>query len=459
MIRHRLLAGALLLVWAASPSAQEQAAPAAPAPSPTASPAVSLEQAYRREFALLSAQRRELQGRIAEARDQLARESERLRGEIAALERRVLAARREQGELEEAIAAAEREAAAAAEIADLLKVTFLQAEATLSGYGLSPPAAEDEGERLRATFAEAVALLERLASRRVERGRFFRADGAEVEGEIVRLGQIAAFGVTPEVAGVLAPAGAGRLKLWPEPAAEAARALARGQIASPLPVFLFESLNAAVEPGRRLGIIEHIQQGGVIGWVIVLLGLAGAVMILLRIAFLHRSSADVDRILDRVGPQVRAGRIQEAIEAAKQIKGSAARVVTATLRNLDREREHLEDIISEAILNENGRLNRFGTVILVIAGVAPLLGLLGTVTGMIQTFDIITEFGTSDPKLLSGGIAVALVTTELGLIVAIPTLLIGSLLSGWAERIKDEMEKVSLRVVNLGLEARGRVTA
>ncbi|MDW8373958.1 MAG: MotA/TolQ/ExbB proton channel family protein, partial [Planctomycetota bacterium] len=225
------------------------------------------------------------------------------------------------------------------------------------------------------------------------------------------------------------------------------------------PVFLFESLNAAVEPGRRLGRIEHIQQGGVIGWIIVLLGLAGAVLIVLRVLFLQRSSADVERILERVAAQLRAGRVAEAIEAAKRTKGSAARVVTATLRNLDREREHLEDIISEAILNENARLNRFGTVILVIAGVAPLLGLLGTVTGMIQTFDIITEFGTSDPKLLSGGIAVALVTTELGLIVAIPTLLLGSLLAGWAERIKDEMEKVALRVVNLGLEARAKPAA
>ncbi len=82
-------------------------------------------------------------------------------------------------------------------------------------------------------------------------------------------------------------------------------------------------------------------------------------------------------------------------------------------------------------------------------GRRPLLGLLGTVTGMIQTFDVITVFGTSDPKLLSGGIATALVTTELGLIVAIPCLLAGSLLNGWAERIKDDMEKAALRAINL----------
>jgi biopolymer transport protein ExbB len=99
-------------------------------------------------------------------------------------------------------------------------------------------------------------------------------------------------------------------------------------------------------------------------------------------------------------------------------------------------------------------LNRFGALILMIAAVAPLLGLLGTVTGMIQTFDVITEFGTSDPKLLAGGIAVALVTTELGLIVAIPCLLLGNLLSGWADGIKDDMEQGALKVINLHLQHR-----
>jgi biopolymer transport protein ExbB len=85
---------------------------------------------------------------------------------------------------------------------------------------------------------------------------------------------------------------------------------------------------------------------------------------------------------------------------------------------------------------------------MVIAAVAPLLGLLGTVTGMIATFDIITEFGTGDPKLLSSGIAIALITTEVGLAVAIPALIFGNLLSGWAESIKDDMEKAALHVMN-----------
>jgi len=111
----------------------------------------------------------------------------------------------------------------------------------------------------------------------------------------------------------------------------------------------------------------------------------------------------------------------------------------------------MESIVYEAILQESGPLDRFGSAILVIASIAPLLGLLGTVTGMIETFDMITEFGTGDPKLLSEGIAIALVTTELGLIVAIPTLLLGSLLTSWSRSIKRDMEHSALRIINVFL--------
>jgi biopolymer transport protein ExbB len=143
-----------------------------------------------------------------------------------------------------------------------------------------------------------------------------------------------------------------------------------------------------------------------------------------------------------------SGGVESALEFLKNKRGSTARVLKATVRNLDRDREHIEDIVAESILHESSRLDKFGSAILVIAAVSPLLGLLGTVTGMIATFDIITEFGTGDPKLLSGGISIALVTTELGLIVAIPILMVGNLLSGWAEKVKDSMEHSALHLIN-----------
>lgn len=114
----------------------------------------------------------------------------------------------------------------------------------------------------------------------------------------------------------------------------------------------------------------------------------------------------------------------------------------------NKEREARENIIHESILGELNFLDRFGAVILVMAAVAPLLGLLGTVTGMISTFDIITEFGTGDPKLLSSGISEALITTKLGLVVAIPSLLLGNLLGGWSGKIKVLLEREALRLSN-----------
>jgi biopolymer transport protein ExbB len=194
----------------------------------------------------------------------------------------------------------------------------------------------------------------------------------------------------------------------------------------------------------------------VIGWIIFFLGLLGLGLVLLRVVFLQRASASTGKLLDAVGGHVRRGDTSAAQDVLKRKKGSTSRVLAATIRNLDRDREHLEDIVSESILHESSHLNRFGAFIMVIAAVSPLLGLLGTVTGMISTFDVITEFGTGDPKLLSGGISIALVTTELGLIVAIPMLVFGNLLSGWAERIKDDMEKAALRVINQFYEGRAR---
>ena len=214
-------------------------------------------------------------------------------------------------------------------------------------------------------------------------------------------------------------------------------------------------LSSEVEQKGTQGVFETISDGGVIGWIIFFLGLLALTLVILRAIFLGRAGASTGKILDDISSHVRRGDQEAALSVLKKRQGATARVVASAIRNLDRDREHLEDIVSESILHESGHLNRFGSFIMVIAAVSPLLGLLGTVTGMISTFDVITEFGTGDPKLLSGGISIALVTTELGLIVAIPTLLFGNLLSGWAERIKDDMEKATLRVTNQYLQAVG----
>lgn len=462
-----LLSGLLPVAALAQDSAPAQPATAAPAPAAAATapaPTVNVEQAYRREYALLEAQKRELTARVNEIRQQTAAQKSRLEADVAALEDRVFAQRAEAETATEELTRIEQAAFALAENSGFIDATLEQARSTLAGFGneaLSADdfAARDELAKLQGMFEQGIAQLGQLGQIRREAGAFFLADGTEVQGQIVRFGNIAAYGVSEQGSGALVPAGGGRFRLWKDPAAESAQVLAQGQLPATLQAYLFENANTAVLDPEDKSFINEMKKGGLIGYIILALGLSAALLVVLRALFLQRAGASIQNIMDGVAPAVRARRIDDAIAAAKRFKGSAARVVTAALRNLDREREHLEDIVSESILHESTHLNRFGAYILMIAAVAPLLGLLGTVTGMIQTFDVITEFGTSDPKLLSGGIATALVTTMQGLIVAIPALLFGSLLNGWAESIKDDMEKAALKVVNLYQDVRSGTPA
>ncbi|NKI33652.1 flagellar motor protein MotA [Wenzhouxiangella sp. XN79A] len=430
---------------------------AAVEPPPPEVQAPSLEQAYQREFAFLQGQKADLERRLAELQDRMGAEQSELEAEIRALEAEVVEMGGEADRLEDRVFESELAVDTARENTDVLASTFLQADFSLAeayspDLGDRAPAAED----VSGLFDAALGVLRDAGSIRVEDGEFFLIDGARVDGRIVEIGGIAAYGVSPRGSGVLAPAGDGGLKLWNEDTAEVAEALAAGRAPDSLPIFIFESTATEVEKKGTKGLFDVIRSGGVIGWIIFYLGLLGLALVVLRVVFLQRASASTSKILDAVSGHVRRGDASAALDVLKRKKGSTSRVVSAAIRNLDRDREHLEDIVSEAILHESSHLNRFGAFIMVIAAVSPLLGLLGTVTGMISTFDVITEFGTGDPKLLSGGISIALVTTELGLIVAIPMLVFGNLLSGWAEGIKDDMEKAALRVINQYYEGRAR---
>lgn len=460
----------LTLFLSATAYAQEEQAQQAPEPAPV--PAANeqaavdeLQQAYQKEYAFLESQLRDLRARTNEfttssQQNIAAREAaiDRLEGEYIQLQSR--------GErINDLLTEADRQAQAVEDNRDVLEATFLQSSTTLEPYqieviGSEQYLAANDIDKLNTLFSESTSLLSDLGKIRRETGAFFLPDGTEVNGTIIRLGNVAAYGVSPQGSGVLAPAGENRLKMWSEDAEEVAQAFNRNQQPASMQVFLFESLNKAIDEKEGKTVLGVIASGGTIAWLIVGLGILALILIVLRFLFLRSASASTGKVVKDVGQLVQKNQLAKALEVCKRMKGATSRVVAAAIRNLDRDREHLEDIVSEAILHESSHLNRFGSFILVIAAVAPLLGLLGTVTGMISTFDVITEFGTGDPKLLSGGISIALVTTEVGLAVAIPTLLLGNLLSGWAEGIKDDMEKAALRVINVYQDgARGEVEA
>ena len=280
-------------------------------------------------------------------------------------------------------------------------------------------------------------------------GNFFLQDGTEVQGQILKVGNIASYGISPKGSGVLAPAGENNFKIWNSKDNDSVKNILNSNTVDSLPIFLYESSVKPIEEKQSKTIKGVVDSGGIIAWIIFVLGVIAALLIIMRFWFLKKASSSTEKILNKIVNHIENEDMSAAIKVAKSKKSSSSRVLYAVLRNITRDREHIEDIVSESILHESGQLNRFGSLIMVIATVSPLLGLLGTVTGMISTFDIITEFGTGDPKLLSSGISIALITTEIGLAVAIPALLFGNVLSGWAERIKDDMEKASLRVINV----------
>ncbi len=412
--------------------------------------------AYKKEYAFLSNQVTNIQSRLNQFKQNAQLEKRAIESEISSLENQLLNAESVANQLEDEIFQIGRNSESAEDNQGLIESTIIQAQATMSEYDF-PGFPEVSGDTETLTdlskimslinFADQV--IKQQASITEQPGAFFLTDGTAVKGEIIRIGNIASYGSDGQSAGVLAPAGEKQFKIWQDGDPEAAMGIFNGKGLGLLPIFLYESTVKAIEEKQQKTILSVINSGGLIAWIIAGLGLFALLLIVLRVFFLNKASASTERLLSGVVNKIEAKDVSGAIGLAAKKSSSSSRVLLSALRNIDRDRDHIEDIVSESILHESSQLNRFGSLILVIATVAPLLGLLGTVTGMITTFDIITEFGTGDPKLLSSGISIALVTTEVGLAVAIPALLFGNVLSGWAERIKDDMEKAALRAINV----------
>jgi biopolymer transport protein ExbB len=298
-------------------------------------------------------------------------------------------------------------------------------------------------------FDRSFELLNRFGSIRQEEGSFFLQNGEEVDGTLVHVGQVASFGVSEGVGGTLAPAGGGALRLVRPEQETTARRLARGEQPAVLPIFLYESLDELVETGGETSFRQTVEDSGVIGLIIIAIGIASVLLIVTRSIILARMGRSNKPRLEETFEQIQGGSLEDALQEARRLPGAMGRVMVSTIRGLQTDPKNIEDIISESVLNEQPALDRFRSALSVFAAVAPLLGLLGTVTGMITTFDVITQYGTGDPQLLSGGISEALITTEFGLAVAIPTLLIGNLLSSWSDRITSNIEVSALRAANI----------
>jgi len=184
---------------------------------------------------------------------------------------------------------------------------------------------------------------------------------------------------------------------------------------------------------RTPTLTERLQQGGIIGYIILAVGLFGIMLVVTRLAYLGRAARKIDRQLHAPGTIVDDNPL--------------GRVLLAAGNGADRDIDAIELLLDEAILRETPPLQRGLALLKLLAAVAPLLGLLGTVTGMILTFQSISLFGTGDPKLMAGGISQALVTTVLGLVVAIPLLFSHTLLASRSRMLVQILDEQSAGLI------------
>ncbi|MGG6329879.1 MotA/TolQ/ExbB proton channel family protein [Vibrio cholerae] len=177
---------------------------------------------------------------------------------------------------------------------------------------------------------------------------------------------------------------------------------------------------------------QRLQAGGVIGNVILVLLGVGLIIALYRGA-----------ILATLRQKIKA-QLKNPEQPGNNPLG---RILAVYNKEQQRSVEALELRLLEAVVDEQNHLETGLSMLKLLAALAPMLGLLGTVTGMIETFQVITQFGNGDPKVMAGGISMALVTTVEGLIAAIPLLLAHNILSAQAETIRNILEKQGIGLV------------
>jgi biopolymer transport protein ExbB len=187
--------------------------------------------------------------------------------------------------------------------------------------------------------------------------------------------------------------------------------------------------------------MDLLISGGVVLFAIVLLSVYAVYLFLVRFFKLAKERLDTDELMARVNAAVRDRDLDLALDACEQHGGPVARVLQAALLRLPYGRQAVEAAFAEASLLEEQSLTRGLRPLATIAQVAPLLGLLGTVTGMIIAFGEISVAGTGNPGLLAGGIGQALVTTAAGLIVAIPVLIGQNYLASRVDAILMEIDR------------------
>ncbi len=313
---------------------------------------------------------------------------------------------------------------------------------------------DDRGED-DAIFQQQLALVDTALTRLGESigGKIISGE-ASVAGGVVRQGSFIVVGPLSyflsddgEVAGISRGIHANRANIFPLPEymPGITSVIQTGEGQLPIDASDGEAWESAE---HSMSLMEELYAGGFVMIPILLLIVWAVIVALYKTIELFSIKAAKESDLHRILNHIRDGQRDEALAHAKRVGGPVGRMLTAAVENADQDKEVIEEILYEKIINAQPKLERYLSVIAVAAATSPLLGLLGTVTGMIRTFNLITILGTGDARNFASGISEALITTKWGLLVAIPTLIVHALLSRKARSVIGSMEQAAVGFIN-----------
>ncbi len=400
-------------------------------------------------------QREKAQVNLTEMRQRILDERRELAGKIDEAYKRLSAARQAAGKKQKALVTLERqlviEKERAAESRNELR-KMREYLITDLGLKVEPNDTVAEVEKQASEWLEVkLSGYENDMSVTVEDGEVIGRDGLKHAALVLSLGNFGAYscGETDKACGLLLRENNAWRVAGPWLSMEQQRMLrsaAAGNLAV-LPVDVRGDL-AQREPGPRENVLSWLDAGGMFIYPIFSAGIMGILLILERIVYLLRNRESAALIRDVFG-LLEVGEIDKARGVLQGRDSPLKRVLRTVLQAGETDKETQEASIEAALLEEAPAYERSLAMLATLAAIAPLLGLLGTVSGMIKTFNMISLIGSSNPRLLSGGISEALLTTQLGLLIAIPLLLGHTWLQRWVQRREGQLEHLAIRALSL----------
>ncbi len=301
-----------------------------------------------------------------------------------------------------------------------------------------------------------------------ETGGFVGADDVPGQGTVLRLGTVTKAYRDRESGRVglmlTSPSLSGTRYQWREDIpVQASQALAKSLEAAaqgegvnlvvPVDMLPNQSQGKSYTQQEKLGIwggfVAAVKTGGVFMIPLLILPVVGLVLFTRKMMYLTRRRSAHPEVYSQAIAALSAGNFDEAIRICDtRPHNLILGIIKTVASNRDNSRQQAEKSVQEVMLREVPGLEKHLTTLSVLGAAAPLLGLLGTVSGLIAMFHSITQYGVNDPKLLAGGIGEALITTEAGLIIAVPALLIHNYLANRVDKVVNEMQFYSVKTLN-----------